>query len=203
LHKIDFWDVLEGRGSVRRFQPRPVEHELIETMLTTGMRAPNAHNNQSWRFAVLTEKSRMIRLAEAMQPDYLQALINSGVEPEKAAEMAATRKARLTGAPVAVVVCFAMDDLTVYEDETRSRGEVLMAIQSAAMAGGHILLAAHALGLGGVWMCAPMFVPEIVREELDLQADWQPQGMLLIGYPEEEPVYRQRKPLEEIVQWVS
>lgn len=203
MHNTDFWEVLEGRRSVRQFLPRPVECELIEKLLTAGTRAPNAHNSQSWRFAILTEKNKMVKLAEAMQPDYLRALLNSGVATEKAAVMIAKRKARLTGAPVAVVVCYAMDDLTIYEDEMRSQGEVLMAIQSAALAGGHILLAAHALGLGGVWMCAPMFAPEIVRDELDLPQDWQPQGMLLIGYPQGEPVYRQRKPLEEVVKWVS
>ena len=203
MHNTDFWEVLEGRRSVRQFQPRPVEHELIEKLLEAGTRAPNAHNNQSWRFAVLAVKNKMVQLAEAMQPEYLRALLSSGLDTEKAAAMANKRKSRLTGAPVAVVVCYAKDDLTVYEDETRNRGELLMAVQSAALAGGHILLAAHALGLGGVWMCAPMFASEIVREVLNLPGDWQPQGMLLLGYPAEEPKYRERKPLAEVVKWVS
>ena len=32
-----------------------------------------------------------------------------------------------------------------------------MAVQSTAMAGQNLLLAAHALGLGACWMCAPCF----------------------------------------------
>jgi len=203
LEKVGFWEVLESRRSVRRFKPQPVEREIIERLLGAGVRAPNAHNNQSWRFAVLTEKADMARLVDAMRPDYEQALLDSRMDAATAAELADRRGARLTGAPLAVIICVAQDDLKSYDDETRSRGEELMAVQSAALAGGHILLAAQALGLGGVWMCAPMFVPEIVQTALDLPANWAAQGMLLLGYPDEAPELRPRKPIEEVVRWVS
>ena len=78
-----------------------------------------------------------------------------------------------------------------------------MAVQSAALAGGHLLLAAQALGLGGVWMCAPLFVPEVVQTALGLPADWIAQGMLLLGYPDESPDGRPRKSISEVVRWVS
>lgn len=201
--QVDFWEVLKSRRSVRRFKPQPVEREIIEKLLEAAVRAPNAHNNQSWRFAVLNDKANMIRLVDAMRPDYEQALLDSGMDTETAAEFADRRGARLTGAPLAVIVCVAQEDLKRYDDETRSRGEELMAVQSAALAGGHMLLAAQALGLGGVWMCAPMFVPEIVQAALDLPQDWAAQGMLLLGHPDEAPEYRPRKPLSEVVRWVS
>jgi nitroreductase len=138
-----------------------------------------------------------------MRPDYEQALLDSGMDAETAAEFADRRGARLAGAPLAVIVCVARNDLKTYDDENRSRGEELMAVQSAALAGGHLLLAAQALGLGSVWMCAPLFVPEIVQTALSLPSDWVAQGMLLLGYPDESPDARQRKPLSEVVRWVS
>ena len=203
MEQVGFWEVLESRRSIRRFKPEPIEREIIERLLGAAVRAPNAHNNQSWRFAVLTEKADMARLVDAMRPDYEQALLDSGMDAAGAAEFADRRGARLTGAPLAVIVCVAQGDLKTYDAEIRSRGEELMAVQSAALAGGHLLLAAQALGLGGVWMCAPMFVPEIVQAALDLPKDWAAQGMLLLGYPDEAPEYRPRKPLEEVVRWVS
>jgi len=203
VEQIGFWDVLENRRSVRRFKPRPVEREVVETLLEAAVRAPNAHNNQSWRFAVLTEKTDMLRLVDAMRPDYEQALLESGMAAETAAEFADRRGARLTGAPLAVIICVACNDLKTYDDQVRSRGEELMAVQSAALAGGHLLLAAQALGLGGVWMCAPLFVPEVVQNSLGLPADWVAQGMLLLGYPDESPDGRPRKPISEVVRWVS
>jgi coenzyme F420-0:L-glutamate ligase/coenzyme F420-1:gamma-L-glutamate ligase len=61
-----------------------------------------------------------------------------------------------------------------------------------------LLLAAHALGLGGVWVCAPLFAQETVRMTLDLPQTWQPQGMVLMGFPAKIPPQRPRKELSEV-----
>ncbi len=74
-----------------------------------------------------------------------------------------------------------------------------MATQSVALAGGTILLAAHAEGLGGVWVCAPLFAQETVRRVLDLPADWLVQGMILLGYPAKIPEPRPRRAYEDLV----
>jgi coenzyme F420-0:L-glutamate ligase/coenzyme F420-1:gamma-L-glutamate ligase len=200
---VGFWEVLEGRRSVRSFTAQPVGRELIDKILEAGTRAPNAHNNQSWRFVVVTQKDDMTRMVMAMQPKYKQALLESGMSPQQVDELAEKRKIRLTSAPAAILPCVARNYLTTYEDHERTRGEWVMAVQSAALAAGNILLATYALGLGGVWICAPMFAPEAVQAAYDLPDDWIAQGMLLIGYPAEQPEYRARKPLAEVVHWVS
>ena len=201
--EFGFWEVLEGRRSVRQFEDRPVEKDLIEKIITAGTWAPNAHNNQSWRFVVVTDKEDLTRMVTAMQPKYKQALLNSGMAADEVVALAEKRKLRLTSAPAVILPCVAKNDLSVYDDEERTHGDWIMAVQSAALAAGNILLAAHALGLGGVWICAPMFAPEVVQESLDLPEDWVAQGMLMIGYAAEEPDFRARKPLAEVVRWVS
>ena len=109
---------------------------------------------------------------------------------------------RITGAPVVIVVCLSMEDMDSYPDERRQRNEWLMAVQSTAMAGQNLLLGAHALGLGACWMCAPLFVPELVRETLGLPADWQPQGLITLGYPAESRE-KTRHPLAEKVHFIT
>ncbi|MEZ4580208.1 MAG: nitroreductase family protein [Caldilineaceae bacterium] len=42
----------------------------------------------------------------------------------------------------------------------------------------NLLLAAHAHGLGACWMCAPLFVPDLVRTVLDLPPAWEPQALI-------------------------
>ncbi|HAY85131.1 MAG TPA: nitroreductase [Chloroflexi bacterium] len=200
--EIGFWKVVDNRRSVRRFKDKPVDRSLLERVIQTGTRAPNAHNRQSWRFVVLTGKQDMECLAEEMGIDYRKALLESGFSPADAQERVEKRRQRLTGAPAVVVLCVDTADLNLYKSKDRSEGEYLMAVQSAALAGGHMLLAAQALGLAGVWMCAPLFTPKRVRSAFELPETWHAQGLLLLGYAAEAPEFRLRKPLSEVTRWV-
>jgi coenzyme F420-0:L-glutamate ligase / coenzyme F420-1:gamma-L-glutamate ligase len=88
--------------------------------------------------------------------------------------------------------------MDVYPDEKRNKAEYLMAVQSVANAGMQMLLAAHAEGLGGVWVCSPLFVQETIRNILELPKTWEPQAMFFIGYPQDIPEVRERKSIQEI-----
>lgn len=68
-----------------------------------------------------------------------------------------------------------------------------MAVQSVAMAGQNLLLAAHAHGLGACWMCAPLFCPDVVRSALSLPIDWEPQGLITLGNPAQSRSKTRRK----------
>jgi F420 biosynthesis protein FbiB-like protein len=109
---------------------------------------------------------------------------------------------RITGAPVVIVICLSMEDMDTYPDKRRQRNEWVMAVQSTAMAGQNLLLAAHAAGLGACWMCAPLFVPKLVHAILDLPAGWEPQGLITLGYPAERKK-KSRHPLSEKVHYVD
>ncbi len=58
----------------------------------------------------------------------------------------------------------------------------LLGVQSIALTGGTLLLAAHGEGLWGVCMCGPLFTQFATRQALDLPVDSDPQGMILLSY---------------------
>lgn len=198
-----FWGVVERRRSVRRFQDRRVPKETLVKLLAAAVRAPNAHNAQTWRFVMVTHLKDKARLAEAMGVRFRRDLEKEGTPAEEIAARLKRSYDRLVGAPLVVVLCVDTAGLPRFRVADRTDGEYLMAVQSAALAGGHLLLAAEAEGLGGAWLCAPLFAPEEVREALDLPGGWAAQGMVLLGYPREEPRERERKPLPEVVKWVG
>jgi F420 biosynthesis protein FbiB-like protein len=192
-------EIIRSRRSVRRFTDEPVPQALVERILETAMYAPNAHNRQPWRFVVLSNPKHRTRLADAMGREFRKTLLGEGVPVEEAEAQVARSKARIVEAPAAVLLCMDAAVIDSYTDPKRQEGEKLMAMQSVAIAGGYLLLAAHAEELGGVWMCAPLFVPETVQEALDLPESWEAQGLLLLGYSAVEGKARERKPIEDMM----
>jgi F420 biosynthesis protein FbiB-like protein len=135
------------------------------------------------------------RLATAMG-DKLRADLTADGAPPAVIEKDVRRSyQRITGAPLLILLCMTMADMDHYPDAARQRNEWIMATQSTAMAGQNLLLAAHALGLGACWMCAPLFVPQIARRALDLPAEWEPQALITVGYPAETRT-KARQPLQ-------
>lgn len=165
--------------------------------------APSAHNRQPWRFAVVTNPQMRQSLALAMAESFRSRLAEDGESESVIAARLAKSQKRIEDAPVAVVLCLDMTEMDVYPDDERNQLERVMAAQSAALAGGTLLLAAHAEGLAGVWLCAPLFARQEVRSVLDLPVSWDPQAMLLIGYPDDQAPGRTRKPLAEVARFYS
>lgn len=150
----------------------------------------------------MTDLSVKQNLADAMAVEFKRDLEKDGLAPEKINTQITRSKERMTSAPVIIVLNLDMSEMDVYPDKKRKQAEFRMAMQSVANAGMQLLLAAHAEGLGGVWICSPLFAQETVQMALNLPKSWEPQGMLYIGYPEVIPNVRERKPLDEIVKYI-
>lgn len=144
------------RTSVRRFADRGVSAEQVEAVLRAGMSAPSGVNRQPWEFVVVDDRELLEELAANLPY----------------AKMAAH-------APLAIVTCgnserfLEGDDSVLWEQDLSAASE-------------NILLAAHALGLGGVWTCLYPHADRIepVRKILDIPSQVIPFNLIPIGYPE-------------------
>ncbi|MEM3926640.1 MAG: nitroreductase family protein [Desulfurococcaceae archaeon] len=92
----------------------------------------------------------------------------------------------LESAPLAVVVACVIDESPL---------SYMLDCASATL---YFLLAAHAMGLGTVWIQALRNIDEI-RKILNIPSNAIPVAIVAIGYPDETPLPKPRKPLEEIV----
>lgn len=201
INTTDLHTFLRTRRSIRRFKADPVPDSVIEQILTTATYAPSAHHRQPWRFAVLTDLSTKTKLADAMAVEFQRDLEADSLSPEEIEKKVANSRNRITGAPVVIILCIDMIEMDTYPDAQRQKAEYIMATQSAANAGMQLLLAAHAEGLGSVWVCSPLFAPNVVQQALELSETWEPQAMYFLGYPADIPQPRERKPLEEIIKF--
>ena len=187
-----------SRRSVRRFLPQQVSEEVLMRILEAAAWAPSAHNRQPWRFVVLRSVESRAYLAEAMGIELRRDRLSDGMSLEEAEAQVARSRQRILEAPVAVLLCLDTSAGDSYPDAPRQQAEFLMGVQSVALAGGQLLLAAHAMRLGGVWVCAPLFAPHAARKALNLPDAWQPQALLLLGYPAKLPAPPPRRPIDEV-----
>jgi len=189
-----------GRHSIRRYTGQAVPDELIDALLQAAIHAPSAHNRQPWRFRLIRGPREREALATAMAARLRQDRVADG-DPIAAIEADLARSyARITTSPAIIIVCLSMQDMDRYRDARRNQAEYLMAVQSVAMAGQNLMLAAHASGLGTCWVCAPLFCPDAVTAALTLPPDWLPQGMITLGYPEGAATIRARHPPDTFIQ---
>lgn len=169
---MDFWDVIESRHSVRKFDPtRDVSDEEVERLLRAAIQAPSAGNRQPWHFYVVRDAETRNLLARA-----------------------AFGQRFVAQAPLVIVVCAVPERSAA---RYGSRGTSLYCLQDTAAATEHILLAAVALGLGGCWVGA--FDEAAASAALALDRSRRPVALLPIGKPAAPP--RQgtgRLPLEEV-----
>lgn len=143
------------RVSVRRYSDKPVSSEQISAILHAAMSAPTGVNKQSWEFVVVDDPELLKQLADALPY----------------AKMAAQ-------APVAIVVCGNKDRFLEGVDD-------VLWVQDLSAASENTLLAAHAIGLGGVWTCIYPHEERMapVKSILHLPDNMVPFNLIPIGHP--------------------
>ncbi|RJR30553.1 MAG: NAD(P)H nitroreductase [Candidatus Latescibacterota bacterium] len=169
-----FINLVKSRRSIRRYRPDPVPRELVETCLEAARHAPTASNRQGWRFYV----------AEGDLKDRIARECLGGV----------VRNAFAKTAPAIVAVAMKLH-LVTNRIGGRIKG-IDYHVLDAGIAGEHFVLQAAELGLGTCWI--GWFDKKAVRRILGIPASWDVPALITLGYPDEAPRPKTRKPLGEI-----
>ncbi|MBN2459878.1 nitroreductase family protein [Candidatus Woesearchaeota archaeon] len=167
---MDAMECISTRRSIRRFLNVPVDFETIMTIVEAGSLAPSSGNMQDWKFIVVDNKELMAKICEH----------SLGQEC-------------VYNAAFLIVIC---SDPEQTELHYGLRGARLYTVQNCAAAAQNMLLAAHAIGLGGTWVGA--FDEEKMREILDIPRSARPQAILAFGYADEVPDHKRVKDLRVI-----
>jgi nitroreductase len=191
-HDRDTLQVIADRRSIRRFQARPVPRDLLEEVLAYTVMAPSAKNAQPWRMVVLEgdEAAELARLMQQRADELAEAGADSG-------SLAWTAQV-VAQAPITVVV---FNTAPPSEIPARFHDDYhWVMVQSTGGAIQTMLLAAQALGLGSLWICDILYVCDEVAGWLGHQDDALV-GAVSLGYADEAPGPRPRRPWQEVTEW--
>ncbi len=196
--------IILGRRSIRKYKKEPIAREEIMCLLESARWAPNGENYQPWKFIVIDDPSIIKELgligARASGRRFLQEFLRGDLEKRLAAIPEEKRQrvmkkmieGRVSGfvaeAPLCIAVCS-----VGYEGVDN-----LMDCSAATQ---NLLLAAEALGIGACWVIGATKDArdqKKVRELLKVPRGVHVPFIISLGYPDEAPRPRPRKPVEEI-----
>lgn len=61
---MEFYDVVNSRHTVRDFIEAPINDEIIDRIISAGMRAPSNDHMRDWQFIVIKDKDTVLRLID-------------------------------------------------------------------------------------------------------------------------------------------
>lgn len=150
-------NAIRSRRSIRSFKPDPVPRELIDQVVEAGLYAPSGMGQQEVIIVAVTNKELRDRLSAANR--------EIGGFPDNLDPF--------YGAPAVLIVL-----------GNKAQGTYLY---DGSLALGNMLLAAHALGLGGIWIhrAKEEFEQPEWKEllaQLGVTGDYEGIGHLALGY---------------------
>ena len=183
VNKMELMDAVKGRRSIRKYQDKPVPKQLIKKVLEAGIWAPSAKNMQQWRFTVLTGKSKDDFTS------FFQRTLDAHIKEhgEDTTGSALYSCTVMKKSPVLIMVWNAGEWNHVVEEHS-----VAAAIQN-------MLLRAHELGLGSLWIADIIYGKKALEEHLG--KTWSLSAAITLGYPDGEGSIPPKMTVEEVTEF--
>lgn len=172
---------IADRRSVRKYQDKKVEREKLLEILESGRMAPSGTNAQPWVFMVIENEETQKAIVK--------------VDHEQ--EWMLTAPVFIVGIADASARLGDTEDLVI--DEESPQGSVKKAIRDTAVAITNMMLEAENQGLSTCW--TGWYDQKAMKEVIGIPADKYVVGVLTLGYADEKPAARPRKPMEEFVRF--
>jgi nitroreductase len=192
---MDTLEVIAARRSIRKFKDTPIPDELLDAVLLAATQAPSGKNKQPWRFIVVKGdvRTEMLRLMRA-------GIARTKAQGDNTGSSEWTVQV-MEQAPVTVFIYDPYGKQPWLKHSISQKVSEVVDIQSIGAAIQNMLLAAQDLGLGSLWICDVFYAYEELYEWLGEKGEMI--AAVSLGYANEAPTARPRKPMSEVIRVMS
>lgn len=176
---MEILSLIQSRRSIRKYKAKPVEDEKIKIMLESARLAPSGGNTQPWNFIIVRSDKKKEQLVKASH-----------------------NQKWMLQAPV-FIVCVAdarmrlKNQNEIVFDEDSPESELKKIIRDTTISVEHLVLQAVSIGFSTCWVA--YFKQKDIRPLLNIPSDKYVISIVVVGYGDENPPPRPRKPLKEMV----
>jgi nitroreductase len=194
---MEYMDVIRKRRSIRKFKDIPVPKQVIDDIIESARLAPSGGNAQNWLFGVITDKVLIKRLSGVAGPQTwisetpLIVAVCADIRwklSEQSEDDHGMRINKIRFTPELIRY------LSDYHDQESVA--VLLENGTVMIPGEHICLTAANHGLGSCWI-GDLDVKK-ASKILGLPDSYACTFLILVGYPDIEPVDIERKNISEV-----
>lgn len=207
--------LVKGRRSIRQWKKEEISDELLRKAVELATWAPNGGNYQGWLFVIVKNKGVVGKMANAVQ----SAADKIASWPEAMSWQEDVKRYQknasyFRNAPACIGVFISdyqsvMDKVLIARESFDPEAKNIMgfrrsaptAIQSAAAAVTTMLLVFHQMGLGAVWLGAPLMAKKEIETLLKVPANFSLTSLIAVGHPDESP-QRERKPVDQVLEFL-
>ena len=155
--EMSFFELIQQRRSVRKYQSKPVEQEKVALIIEAVLRAPSSRSLNPWEFIVVDNQDTIKKLAAAKEHG----------------------SSFLAGAPLAIVVCADPKKCDVWiEDTSIATTFISLAAESLRLGNCWVQIRER-------MHSAEKTSEAFVRDVLGIPEDVKVESIVAIGYPDE------------------
>lgn len=175
---MEFYEVIEKRRSIRQFEDKAIPLDVLERILTAGLKAPSSNHQRQWELLTLTDKAIIMALAQIIKP-YPCRIAQPKTPQQEMFKIAYPRQRTMVEEAACVILpYFRMK----YDLKSAANDYGLMDYGAAWALVENILLAATAEGLGSVVHIPVKKEPEQIKTLMNIPDGYYLPTLIMLGY---------------------